>query len=34
MKLNQETLGYLEFLNCLRMLHPLQNGDGYFGLKS
>lgn len=34
MKLNQETLRDFAFLNCLYMPFFLQNGNGYFGLKS
>lgn len=33
LELNQETLKYLRFLYCLDIPFPVQNGDGYFGLK-
>lgn len=32
-ELDQETLQYLGFLYCLHLPFPVQNGDGYFGLK-
>ena len=32
-ELDQEILQYLRFLYCLHLPFPVQNGDGYFGLK-